>query len=72
MVTNEGNFVTPIVVYDLSTPIHSKISNFNNFVSDIDIDQFLADPAILSCNCNKSPFVDKDHGHVLKGDLKKH
>ena len=34
-------------------------------VSSIDIDKFIASP----CSCAGSRFIDKDHGHILKGDL---
>ena len=50
LVTNKSNFVTPSVVYDFTTPIRPKIFNFNNFVCDFNVDQFLADPTILPCN----------------------
>ena len=67
LVTIKCNFITPTVVYDLPAPIRFKMFNFNNFVSELDVDQFLADPIILPCNCDKYPFVDKDHGHILTG-----
>lgn len=31
---------------------------------------FSADPAILTCNCNKSLSFDKDNGLILTGDLR--
>ena len=37
---------------------------------ELDFDQFLAGPAILPCNFDKSPFFDKDHGHVPTGNLR--
>lgn len=37
----------------------------------LDIGQFLAYlPCNLPCNCHKSPFVNKDRGHILTGDLR--
>ena len=69
LVTSEGNYVTPTVVYDLNAPIRSKIFNFINF-SGLDVDQFLGNPTILPCNYDKYPFVDKDHGHILTGILR--
>ena len=68
LLTNKCNFITHTVVYDLTAPICSKIFNFNKFVAEHDVDQFLVDPAIL-CNCNQSPFVDKYHSHILTRDL---
>ena len=37
LVTNEGNFVTPTVVFDLTDPIYSKVFNFKNFAFDLDV-----------------------------------
>lgn len=56
------------LVYDFTAPIRSKIFSFVNFVSDLAVDQFFPDPKISACNCNKSPFVNKGHGHILTGD----
>ena len=70
LVTNEGNSVIRIFTYDLTTPICSKIFNFINFVSGLDVDQFFGDPTILPCNYNKSPFVAKDHDHILTRNLR--
>ena len=70
LVTNEGNSVICIFTYDLTTPICSKIFNFINFVSGLDVDQFFGDPTILPCNYNKSPFVAKDHDHILTRNLR--
>lgn len=63
--TNKCNFTSLTVVYDLTAAICSKIFIFNKFVADCDVDQFLADPTILLCNCDKTLFVDEDHGHIL-------
>lgn len=38
LVTNKCNFITPTVVYDLTALIHSELFNFDNFVSEHDID----------------------------------
>ena len=40
------NFITPTVVYDLTTPICPKIFNYNIFVAELDVDQYLADVAM--------------------------
>lgn len=68
LISNEFYFVTPIVTYDLTAPIRSKIFNFNNLVLDVDL--FLANPTIFPCDCEKSIFVGKDHGHILTRDLR--
>lgn len=64
-VTSNYSLVIPTVAYDLTTPIRSIIFSFNNFVSELDADQFLGDSTIMPCDCDKSPFDDKDHGHIL-------
>ena len=69
LVTNEGNFVTPPVVY-ITAFITSKIFHFNNFASNLDVDRFLADPAVLPCSSDKSSSIDNDHGYILTGDLR--
>ena len=62
-------FENTTVVHDLTFPIRSKIFNLE-LVLELDFDQFLADTTILPCNCDNSTFVDKNHGHMLMGDLK--
>ena len=64
------SFKIPTVVYTLDPPSGSKIFNFNKFVSSLDVDRFLQDPASLPCGCSDSPFVDKHHGHIVSGDLR--
>ena len=56
-------------MYQLTDPIRSKLFNYKEFVQSIDVDAFLADDSILPCDCEHSPFVDSDHGHVMSGDL---
>ena len=46
--------------YLISTPL---------FLSDIDIDKFIADPVSLSRNCTRLPFADKDHGSIWTSDI---
>ena len=69
LVTNKRNFVTPTIAYDLTIPIRSKIFSYKNFVSELDVDQFVARPTIFTCSGDKSPFVNKHHVHILSGDL---
>ena len=58
-----------MVTYKLTPPISTKVFNFNKFVNNLDLDLFLANPDSLPCKCNKSPFVDKYHKHIVIGDL---
>ena len=64
------DFITPTVVYDLTNPIRSNIFNFKSFVANLDVEEVTANPESLPCHCNNSPFIDKDHGHILTGDLR--
>ena len=59
----------PMVVYDLSKTIRSKIYNYKQTIRNIDVDEFLTDPSILPCTCEHSPFTDNHHGHIITGDL---
>ena len=45
-------FSTPMVTYKLDAPTSCKIFNFNKFVNSLDIDEFLANPNILPCECD--------------------
>ena len=60
--------LTLTIVYDLIVPVRSKIPVFNNFMSYLDVDEFPVDPTVLSCNCDKSSFLDKVF--ILTGNLK--
>ena len=60
---------TPVVVYELSETIHSKIFNYKKFVQSMDVDAFLSDETILPCECHTSSFCDQDHKHVITGNL---
>ena len=37
---------------------------------NIDVKAFLDDNFTLPCNCTGSPFVDKDHNHIITRNLK--
>ena len=59
-----------MVTYKLTPPISTKISNFNKFVNNLDLDLFLKNPDSLPCKCNKSIFVDRYHQHTVTDDLR--
>ncbi len=59
----------PTAVYKLSNSIRSKIFNYKQFVQDLDVDAFIADPNILPCSCHNSPFLNRDHNHIITGNL---
>ena len=62
-------FDDPTVVYSLTNSVKSKIFNFNKFVSNLDGKAFLQDNTILACNCAVSGFINKDHRHIVAGNL---
>ena len=64
------SFETPTVVYNLNQAIGSKIFNFNRFTKSLDVKTFLENPESLPCCCASSPFIDKDHQHIITGDLR--
>ena len=39
--------------------------NFNKFVNNVDVKALSDDNSSLPCGCTASPFVDKDHNHLL-------
>ena len=63
------NFDIPTIGYNLEPSIFSEIINFNKFVSELDIPAFLKDNTILHCNCAGLELIDKDHQHILTGNL---
>ena len=65
-----SKFETPTVIFNRSQTTGSKIFNFNKFVRNLDIDSVVNDNSILPCQCNDSPFSDRDHRHIMTGNLK--
>ena len=63
-------FPIPMVTYKLTPPISTKFFNVNKCVNNLDLDLFLTNPDSLPCKCNKSPFVDRYHKHIVTGDLR--
>ena len=61
----------PMVVYSLSEPIRSKIFNYHEFVNNLDLHNFVSDNNSVVCCCNDfdPSFTNKDHGHIITGDL---
>ena len=59
------SFTTPTVVYSLN----KQISNFKSFASDLNIEETKSYPESLPCHCENSPYLDKDQGRILTGNL---
>ena len=65
------NDETPSIVYSLSNTIRNKILNYKETVNNIDTnDEETFGTGLNTCNCSTSQFVDRNHGHVLTGDLR--
>ena len=64
------NFPRPMITYSLHKTISSKIFNFKQFVSDLDVHEFVRNPSSIPCNCEGSEFSDKHHKHIVTGDLR--
>ena len=45
-----------------------KLINFYQFVSNLDVKDFLQDNIILPCDCAASSFTDRDHQRLFTGD----
>ena len=59
----------PMVVYNLTNTIRSKIFNYKGFVQSLDVDTYLRDDTILPCECDHSTFANVHHGHIVTGNL---
>ena len=59
----------PMVTYKLTPPVPTKFFNVNKFVNNLDLDLFLTNPDSLPCKCNKYPFADRHHKHIVAGNL---
>ena len=61
----------PSIVYNLCSTIRNKLFNYKETVNNIDVnDQVTYGTGLSTCNCQNSAFVDKDHGHIVTGDLR--
>ena len=57
----------PIISYEYTNTIASKLFNFALTLSNLDIMNYLSSPH--SCQCETSKFCYKPHGHVITGHL---
>ena len=58
-----------MVTYKLRHPMRFKLLNNKAFVEFFEINWFIQNKMILPCQCEKSPFIDLEHGYILTGDL---
>ena len=61
----------PMVVYYLSPSIRSTFFNYKQFVLHLNIDEFLKDPNLIKCCCNKydNSFINNHYVHIITGNL---
>ena len=57
----------PIISYQYTNTVASKLFNFSSTLSNLDITNYLSNPQ--HCQCNTSKFCHEPHGHVITGDL---
>ena len=61
----------PSIVYSLSGTVRNEIFNYKQTVNSINTkDTVTFGTGIVHCDCASSPFVDKDHKHIVTGDLR--
>ena len=60
---------SPMVVFELTNSIHSKLFNYKKFVQSLDVDAFLLSNDIFPCECRQSSFSNSDHNHIITGNL---
>ena len=62
------NNTKPLCIsYSYTRPIASKIVNCKAIIRDIDVDAFMFDHPI--CSCNGSPFIYQPAGYIVTGNL---
>ena len=58
----------PIISYQYSNTVASKLFNFSPTLSNLDVTNYLSSPR--SCLCQMSKYCYQPHGHIITGDLK--
>ena len=58
----------PIVSYEYTSTIASKLFNFALTLSNLNVSEYLSNPE--TCQCKESKFCYEPHGHVITGDLR--
>ena len=58
----------PIVSYEYTSTVASKIFNFAPALSNLSVSEYLSNPQ--TCQCKESKFCSEPHGHVITGDLR--
>ena len=58
----------PIVSYEYTSTVASKIFNFAPALSSLNVSEYLSNSQ--TCQCKESKFCYEPHGHVITGDLR--
>ena len=58
----------PIISYQYTNTVASKLFNFSSTLSNLDVANYLSNPR--SCQCQMSKYCYQPHGHIITGDLK--
>lgn len=59
----------PCITYTYTKTVKRTIFNYTDTFINLDVDTFLDSINSVTCNCSSSPYKDKNHGHVITGDL---
>ena len=52
----------PIISYQYTNTVASKLFNFSSTISNLDVTNYLSSPR--SCQCQMSKYCDQPHGHI--------
>ena len=58
----------PVVSYEYTSTVASKIFNFAPALSNLNVSEYLSIPQ--PCQCKESKFCYEPHGYVITGDLR--
>ena len=58
----------PIVSYEYTSNVASKLFNFARALSNLDVSEYLSNPQ--TCQLKESKFCIEPNGHVITGDLR--
>ena len=58
----------PILLYEYTSTVASKLFNFAPTLSNVNVSKYLSNPQ--TCQCNQSRFCYEPHDHVITGDLR--
>ena len=61
------NNTKPCISYSYTRTIASKIFNYKATLRDIDVNAFMSDHPI--CSCDGSPFIYQPNGHIVTGNV---